>query len=244
MVFLQAFLRSDHNIFSHEEITRNSSPSVKYSFYHRTSLSSSHFGSSVYWLKTTFLFSITSIWFSVDKKYVYHQSQYSKTWDSKGVSLIAQMVRAFGMNPKVGGWSPPQVETFAVSKPFGHFHKNIKNECGCPGTVSISNVNSTSKIFWAMKRSHAILSRALSAAFITEQREISQGHYCSSLNKIPLSSTGFTYYEGSMLTNKKEIAYTVCVIGTPHSLALTAMCTSCTGRSCNAEMMIMLNPKV
>ena len=31
-------------------------------------------------------------------------------------AVIAQMVRAFGMNPKVGGSSPPSVETFSVSK--------------------------------------------------------------------------------------------------------------------------------
>ena len=34
----------------------------------------------------------------------------------KCLALIAQMVRAFGMNPKVGSSSPPQVETFSVSK--------------------------------------------------------------------------------------------------------------------------------
>ena len=32
--------------------------------------------------------------------------------------MIVQMIRAFGMNPKVGGSSPPQVETFFVSKKF------------------------------------------------------------------------------------------------------------------------------
>ena len=32
------------------------------------------------------------------------------------LALIAQLVRAFGMNPKVGGSSPPQAETFSVSK--------------------------------------------------------------------------------------------------------------------------------
>ena len=32
------------------------------------------------------------------------------------MALITQVVRAFGMNPKVGGSSPPQVETFSVSK--------------------------------------------------------------------------------------------------------------------------------
>ena len=40
------------------------------------------------------------------QKYLYHQSQYSKSWDSKCLALIAQMVRAFGMNPKVGGSRP------------------------------------------------------------------------------------------------------------------------------------------
>ena len=36
--------------------------------------------------------------------------------DSKSLALIALMVRAFDMNPKGGGPSPPQVETFSVSK--------------------------------------------------------------------------------------------------------------------------------
>ena len=39
----------------------------------------------------------------------------SKTWDSKCLVLIAKIVRAFGVNLKVGGSSPPQVETFFVS---------------------------------------------------------------------------------------------------------------------------------
>ena len=50
------------------------------------------------------------------KKYLYRQCQYSITWDIKCLALIAQIVRAFGMNPKVGGSSPPQVDTFSVSK--------------------------------------------------------------------------------------------------------------------------------
>ena len=53
---------------------------------------------------------------SKQKIYLYRQSQCSETWDSKCLALIAQMVRAFGMNPKVGGSSLPQVETFSVSK--------------------------------------------------------------------------------------------------------------------------------
>ena len=48
---------------------------------------------------------------------LYRQSQYSTTWESKCLALIAQMVsRAFGMNPKVGGSSTPSVEIFSVSK--------------------------------------------------------------------------------------------------------------------------------
>ena len=85
------------------------------------------------------------------KKYLHRQSQSSKTWDSKCLALIAQMVRAFSVNPKVGGLSPPQVETFSVSKKLWHFQKNIhscvENECCCLHTVNISNVNFTSKIF-------------------------------------------------------------------------------------------------
>ena len=53
------------------------------------------------------------------------------------------------MNPKIGGSSPSQVEIFSVSK-LWHFHKNtrscVENECCCPRTVNISNVNFTSKI--------------------------------------------------------------------------------------------------
>ena len=49
------------------------------------------------------------------KKYLYCQSQCSKTWDSKCLALIAQQVRAFGINPKLWGSSPPQDETFSVS---------------------------------------------------------------------------------------------------------------------------------
>ena len=47
------------------------------------------------------------------------------------------MVRTFGMNPKVGGSSSPQVETF-LSQKLWHFHKNtrsyVENECCCPRT--------------------------------------------------------------------------------------------------------------
>ena len=48
------------------------------------------------------------------EKYLYRQSQYSNTWESKCLALIAQVVRSFGMNHKVGGSSPPQVDAFSV----------------------------------------------------------------------------------------------------------------------------------
>ena len=41
-----------------------------------------------------------------------------KILDSKCLALIAQMNRVFGMNPKVGGSSPPQVDAFSVLKTF------------------------------------------------------------------------------------------------------------------------------
>ena len=58
------------------------------------------------------------------KKYRYHQSQYSKTWDSKCLALIAQKVGAFGMNLKVWGSSPRRVETFSVSKTLTYSHEH------------------------------------------------------------------------------------------------------------------------
>ena len=83
------------------------------------------------------------------QKYLYHQSQYSATWDSKCLALIAQMVRAFGMNPKRGVRVPLRSRHF-LSQKLWHFHKSARscgeNECCCSHTVNISNVNFTSKI--------------------------------------------------------------------------------------------------
>ena len=74
------------------------------------------------------------------QKYLYHQSQYLKTWDSKCLSLIYQMVGAFGINMKVGGSSPPQVETFSVSKTF-----TITSVC-----ASKTNVVDRAQLTWQM----------------------------------------------------------------------------------------------
>ena len=43
------------------------------------------------------------------QKYLYRQIQYSKTWCSKCLARTAQVDKAFGMNPKVGVSSSPQV---------------------------------------------------------------------------------------------------------------------------------------
>ena len=63
------------------------------------------------------------------------------------------MVRAFGMNPKIRGLNPPQVEAF-LSHNFRHF-KNIRscveNECCCPYIVSIPNVNFATNFFYTSR---------------------------------------------------------------------------------------------
>ena len=78
------------------------------------------------------------------KKYLHRQNEYSNTWDGKCLALIAHVVRSFVINPKVGGSSSPEDDTFSVSK-NSTFHKNIRswveNECCCSSTVHISNVN-------------------------------------------------------------------------------------------------------
>ena len=55
------------------------------------------------------------IWIYVKNIYTARAS-IKKTWDSKCLVLIAQVIKAFGLNTKVMGSSPPQVETFSVSK--------------------------------------------------------------------------------------------------------------------------------
>ena len=72
-----------------------------------------------------------------------------KHWDSKCLALIAQMVRAFGMSPMVVVRVPLRSRHF-LSQKFWRFPKNtqscVENECCCPRTVNMSNVNFTSKI--------------------------------------------------------------------------------------------------
>ena len=83
----------------------------------------------------------------LQKKYLYHQSRYSRTRDSECLALIAQVVRSFGM--KIGGLSPPHVEIFLVFKTStitNNIRSWVENECCCLRTVNLSNVNFTTKI--------------------------------------------------------------------------------------------------
>ena len=79
-----------------------------------------------------------------------------KTWDSKSLALIAQMVRAFGINPKVVVRVPLRSRHF-LSQKLWQFHKNIRscveNEYCCMRTVNMSNVNFTLKnVIYIMER--------------------------------------------------------------------------------------------
>ena len=59
---------------------------------------------------------------------------------NKCLALIVQLVKAFCMNPKFGDSSPPQVETFTVSKTSTiSLEHRVENECCCSRTVNIPN---------------------------------------------------------------------------------------------------------
>ena len=66
------------------------------------------------------------------------------------VCLDFVLLRAFGVYPKVRDSSPLQVDTFLSIK-IRHFHKNIRwcveNECYCPHTAKIPNVDFIIYIF-------------------------------------------------------------------------------------------------
>ena len=65
---------------------------------------------------------------------LHRQSQNLKTWDSKGLAPIAQMARAFGMNPKVDGSIPPR-DIFCL-KNFGTFTRT---------SVRVSKMNAVAR---------------------------------------------------------------------------------------------------
>ena len=69
------------------------------------------------------------------RKYLYHQSQYSTRRGSKCLALIAQQVRAFGINPKVGGSRPLRSRRFPL-KNFDTFPRT---------TVRVSKMNTVAR---------------------------------------------------------------------------------------------------
>ena len=91
------------------------------------------------------------------------------------------MVRAlsFGMNQKVGGSSPPQVDIFSVLK-TSTLSQNIRSwvekECCCPHTVNNSNVNFTTKT--------SMLALKLSMLVKAGARDVDRDHWR------PQASTG------------------------------------------------------
>ena len=75
------------------------------------------------WKMITYLYNIfTRIQSMLSNILAYIYEHFSepvlKNMGGKCLAVIAQMVRGFGMNTKIEGWSPPQVETFSVSKSF------------------------------------------------------------------------------------------------------------------------------
>ena len=97
----------------------------------------------------TYIYIYTYIYTQVYIMYVCMGALSDKLWDSKCLALIAQMVRVFGMNPKVGVRDALR-SRHILSQQLWHFHKNIRlcveNKCCCWRTVNISNVNITSNI--------------------------------------------------------------------------------------------------
>ena len=77
------------------------------------------------------------------KIFIYRHIQYPKTRDRKCLALVAQMVRAFGMNPKVGGSNPPHVETVSVSK-------NVDTFTRTPVRVSKMNAVARTQLIFQM----------------------------------------------------------------------------------------------
>ena len=70
----------------------------------------------------------------IEKKYLYHQSQYSKTWGSKCLALIAQIVKAFK--------SPSHRDIFCL--------KNFDAFAGTPVRVSKMSAVARAKLTFQM----------------------------------------------------------------------------------------------
>ena len=81
------------------------------------------------------------------QKYQYHQSQCSKTWGSKCLALMAQMVRAFGMNPNVGSSSPTHAETC----------RHVENECCCRAQLTFQMLTLLQKVIYRLLSATSVI---------------------------------------------------------------------------------------
>ena len=83
------------------------------------------------------------------RRYLYRQSQYSKTWGSKGLAFMAQCLAHSVWIRRLGFESPSGRNIFCL-KNLIRFQKVIRscveNECCCPSTVNTLNVNFTSNV--------------------------------------------------------------------------------------------------
>ena len=84
-------------------------------------------------------------------KYLYRQRQYSKSWVSKCLALIAQRLEHSARIRRLGV-RVPSGRDILLSQKGWLFHKNIRstveNEWFFPRTVNISNVYATSKYLY------------------------------------------------------------------------------------------------
>ena len=90
---------------------------------------------------------------TLQTKYLFHQSLYSKTWVRKFLVPVAQMVRAMDLNQKVVSSSPSCVETLSVSKTstLSQEHPFVSRKwMQLPTHVFDTPVNNTTiRIFWS-----------------------------------------------------------------------------------------------
>ena len=123
--------------------------SSSFSSIHLTSLKFRHFHKKIHsWIKRECCclrtVNISNVNFTI--KISIPHSQYSNTWGSKCPALISKVVRAFGMNPKVGVLNPPHLEIFSVPDISNIRSWVYKYIFCCPRTVNSSNVNFIIKI--------------------------------------------------------------------------------------------------
>ena len=89
-----------------------------------------------------------------------------QTWDRKCLVSIAQMVKVFGMNPKVGGLSAPRVEIISVSKTSTLSQTSVRE--------SKMNAVACAKLTFQML---SLLTK-IPTSFIITLLALEQWHYC------------------------------------------------------------------